>query len=145
MFFFIYIIIFHMKLKTGSYEVYLKLKKKKNLLLLFMLYFSDNCLTPPFFPFGTNHHHLSLFKICLYFWVCMHIWVLSLSVFIPGATKDHWTSGLRGRGVSEKGPDPQWPPPRPAAVPCGRCLGESPPSSLPRWALWAFCHPLPLI
>lgn len=43
-----------------------------------------------------------------------------------GAAKDYRTAGLRGRGVSEKGPDPQRPPQRPAALPRWRCLGESP-------------------
>lgn len=47
-----------------------------------------------------------------------------------GAAKDHWTARLWGCGVSEKGSDPQWPPQRPAALPCGWCLGESTPSFL---------------
>lgn len=64
------------------------------LALLFMLYFSDNCLTPPFFPFGTNHHHLSLFQICLYFWVYMHIWVFCLCLHPRSnqRSSNHWTT-----------------------------------------------------
>lgn len=53
--------------------------------------------------------------------ICLCFVYLSLS----GAAKDHWTTWLWGCGVSEKGSDPQRPSPRPAALPCGRCLGES--------------------
>ncbi len=53
---------------------------------------------------------------------------------LSGTAEDYWTTGLWGCGVSEKGPDPQWPPPGPAALPCRRCLGESP-DPLP------LCHP----
>lgn len=60
----------------------------------------------------------------LFIWSYMYLCSVHLS--ISGAAKDHWTTGLWGCGVSEKGPNPQWPPPRPAALPCGRCLGESP-------------------
>lgn len=59
----------------------------------------------------------------LFIWSYMYLCSVHLS--ISGAAKDHWTTGLWGCGVSEKGPNPQWPPPRPAALPRGRCLGES--------------------
>lgn len=69
---------------------------------------------------------------------CVRIWTQKSSLFIcivflslSGAANDHWATGLWGRGVSEKSPDPQWPPSRPAALPCRRCLGESPHAS---WA-----------
>lgn len=60
--------------------------------------------------------------------LCVCIWNICLcSVYLSlsGAAKDHRTTWLWGCGVSEKGSDPQRPSPRPAALPCGRCLGES--------------------
>lgn len=79
-----------------------------------------------FYPFCFHHIfcHLLLSSFTVVLFICR-------SSPTPGAAKDHWTAGLWGRGVSEKGPDSQWPPPRPAAVPRGRCLRESPPSSPP--------------
>lgn len=56
---------------------------------------------------------------------------------LSGAAEDHRTARLWGGGVSEEGPDPQWPPPRPAALPRRRCLGESPPPPIST-PLWVF-------
>lgn len=48
----------------------------------------------------------------------------SVNLSHSGTAKDHWTTRLWSCGVPKKGPDPQWPPPRSVALPCGRCLGK---------------------
>lgn len=65
-------------------------------------------------------------ELVVFIWNYMYL--CSAYLLLSGAAKDYRATGLWGCGVSEKGPDTQWPPQRPAALPCGRCLGKSPSS-----------------